>query len=63
MEMPNQAIDTAAPATQWLKEHRETLTTGGKKLMDGTGKYIAAHPLQSLGLALAAGYLIRRLSR
>jgi hypothetical protein len=28
-----------------------------------TSKYIAAHPLQSLGLAIAAGYLLSRLTR
>jgi ElaB/YqjD/DUF883 family membrane-anchored ribosome-binding protein len=35
----------------------------GDKLFDSTCKYVAAHPLQSLGLALAAGYLISRLTR
>lgn len=34
-----------------------------KNLIDKTSVYIAAHPLQSLALALAAGYLIGRLTR
>jgi ElaB/YqjD/DUF883 family membrane-anchored ribosome-binding protein len=53
--------DAAAPAAQWLEQQSEALSTRGEKLMDSTTKYVAAHPLQSLGLALAAGYLISRL--
>ena len=59
----DQIADAAAPAAQWLEEQSETLGTAGEKLMDSTCKYVAAHPLQSLGLALAAGYLISRLTR
>ena len=59
----DQVADAAAPAAQWLEEHGESLTTGGDKLVDSTCKYVAAHPLQSLGMALAAGYLISRLTR
>jgi len=59
----DQVAEAAAPAAQWLEEQGETLTTNGKNLMDSTCKYVAAHPLQSLGLALAAGYLISRITR
>ena len=59
----DQVADAAAPAAQWLEEHGETLTASGEKLRDSTYKYIAAHPLQSIGLALAAGYLISRFTR
>jgi ElaB/YqjD/DUF883 family membrane-anchored ribosome-binding protein len=59
----DQVADAAAPAAQWLEEQGETLTNSGEKLVDSTCKYIAAHPLQSLGLALAAGYLISRITR
>jgi len=59
----DQIADAAAPAAQWLEEQGESLTTGGDKLVDSTCKYVAAHPLQSLGMALAAGYLISRLTR
>lgn len=59
----DQVADAAAPAAQWLEEQGETLTNSGEKLVDSTRKYIAAHPLQSLGLALAAGYLISRITR
>jgi ElaB/YqjD/DUF883 family membrane-anchored ribosome-binding protein len=59
----DQVADAAAPAAQWLEEQGESLTSGGEKLVDSTCKYVAAHPLQSLGMALAAGYLISRLTR
>jgi ElaB/YqjD/DUF883 family membrane-anchored ribosome-binding protein len=59
----DQVADAAAPAAQWLEEQGETLTNSGEKLVDSTRKYVAAHPLQSLGLALAAGYLISRITR
>lgn len=59
----DQVADAAAPAAQWLEEQNEALTTTGEKLLDSTCKYVAAHPLQSLGVALAAGYLISRLTR
>jgi len=59
----DQVADAAAPAAHWLEEHGETLTSGAEKLVDNTSKYIAAHPLQSIGLAVAAGYLISRLTR
>jgi ElaB/YqjD/DUF883 family membrane-anchored ribosome-binding protein len=74
MEMPNKAAarmhgaaqeiaDAVAPAAQWLEEQRETLGATGEKFAGSASKYVAAHPLQALGLALAAGYLISRLTR
>jgi len=58
----DQAVDAVAPASRWLEEQSETLGTTGTRLVDDTCKYVAAHPLQSLGMALAAGYLIGRLN-
>lgn len=54
--------DAAAPTAQWLEEQRETLGAAGTRLVDSTCKFVAAHPLQSLGLALMAGYLIGRVA-
>jgi ElaB/YqjD/DUF883 family membrane-anchored ribosome-binding protein len=42
----------------WPEEQGETLGTAATRFVDRTCKYVAAHPLQSLGLALAAGYLL-----
>ncbi len=58
----DQAVDAAAPAAQWLEEHGEALNASGEKMIARTRKYVTANPLQSLGLALAAGYLISRLT-
>lgn len=54
---------TAARVAQRLDDEAETLAKGTEKFLDTTSKYIAAHPLQSLGLAIAAGYLLSRLTR
>jgi hypothetical protein len=59
----DEVADAAAPAAQWLEAQGETLTHSGEKLLDNTCKYVAAHPLRSLGLALLAGYVISRLTR
>jgi len=58
----DQVADAAAPGAQWLEEHGGALTATGEKLVDSTCKYVAAHPLQSLALAVAAGFLISRLT-
>lgn len=58
----DQVVNSAAPAVKWLDERSDTLTTGGEKMLNRTVKYVAAHPLQSLGMALATGYLIGRLT-
>ena len=58
----DQVAAAAAPAAQWLEEQSETLSASGEKLLDSTCKYVAAHPLQSLGMALATGYLVGRLT-
>ena len=55
--------DAAAPAAQWLEKQSNTLASGSDKLLNDSSRYVAAHPLQSLAIALAAGYLISRLIR
>ena len=54
---------TAARAAQRLEDEAEILAKGTEKFLETTATYIAAHPLQSLGLAIAAGYLLSRLTR
>jgi ElaB/YqjD/DUF883 family membrane-anchored ribosome-binding protein len=54
---------TAARAAQRLEDEAEILANGTAKFLETTATYIAAHPLQSLGLAIAAGYLLSRLTR
>lgn len=59
----DQVADAAAPAARWLEQQGDTLSSGSERLLHSTCKYVAAHPLHSLGMALAAGYLISRLTR
>jgi ElaB/YqjD/DUF883 family membrane-anchored ribosome-binding protein len=59
----DQVADAAAPAAQWLEKRSDTLTSGSEKLLRDSSRYVAAHPLQSFAIALAAGYLISRLTR
>jgi ElaB/YqjD/DUF883 family membrane-anchored ribosome-binding protein len=59
----DQVAEAVAPAAQWLEDEANTLASDREKFLETTSKYIAAHPLQSLGLAIAAGYLLSRLTR
>jgi hypothetical protein len=53
----------AESTAQRLKDEAITLASGRKKFLETTSRYIAAHRLQSLGLVIAAGYLLGRLTR
>lgn len=65
--MAHQAVDKAAgaavPATDWLAETGESLGATQRKLVDGTCTYVAAHPFKSIGMALAAGFVLSRIVR
>ena len=54
---------TRAHGAQGLEDEADTLASGREKFLQTTSRYIAAHPLQSLGLVIAAGYLLSRLTR
>lgn len=65
--MAHQAVDkaanVAAPAADWLTEQGESLTAAQKQLVADTTRYIAANPLKSVAIALAAGFVISRIVR
>jgi ElaB/YqjD/DUF883 family membrane-anchored ribosome-binding protein len=63
MKILDKAAARAAPAAQWMEDEAATLASGRDKFLETTAKYIAAHPLESVGLAIAAGYLLSRLTR
>jgi ElaB/YqjD/DUF883 family membrane-anchored ribosome-binding protein len=63
MAVLNKVAARAAPAAQRLEDEAAALASGAEKFLETTAKYIAAHPVQSLGLAIAAGYLLSRLTR
>ncbi len=65
--LAHQAVDkvagAAAPTADWLGEQGETLNAAQKKLVADTCSYVSAHPLKSIGVALAAGFLLSRIIR
>jgi ElaB/YqjD/DUF883 family membrane-anchored ribosome-binding protein len=63
MAVLDRAAARAAPAAQRLEDEAAQLASVTDKFLETTAKYIAAHPVQSLGLAIAAGYLLSRLTR
>ena len=63
MAVANKAAGRATPAVQRLEDEAAALASGTDKFLETTAQYIAAHPVQSLGLAIAAGYLLSRLTR
>ncbi len=63
--LAHQAVDkaagAAAPTADWLAEKGESLNATQKKLVADTCSYVAANPLKSLGIAVAAGFLLSRI--
>jgi len=59
----DKAASAAAPAADWLNAQGENLNAAQRKLVADTTKYIAANPLKSVAIALAAGFVISRIVR
>ena len=53
----------AAPAAAWLSEQGDSLKATQRRVATDTANYVSAHPWKSLGIALAAGFLISRITR
>ena len=66
-EVAHQTVDklaeAAAPTAQWLSGKGEALTASGRNAVADARVYVVANPWQSLGVAVAAGYLLARLAR
>lgn len=62
-QVVDKAANAATPAVQWLNEQAKVLTTNQKEIVSRTRDYVVANPWQSLGMALAAGFVISRLLR
>jgi len=64
-DMAHSAVETAADAAaapaKWLAQKSEDLQVAQQKLVGTTGNYIAANPVKSLAIALAAGIVLARL--
>jgi ElaB/YqjD/DUF883 family membrane-anchored ribosome-binding protein len=62
-EAVDKAADAAAPSAEWLSEQADSLKSTKRTLVDDTCSYVAAHPLKSLGFAVAAGFILSRMIR
>ena len=59
----DKVADVAAPTAAWLSAQGESLATAKRNAVSDAKVYVSANPWQSLGAALAAGFLIGRLTR
>lgn len=59
----DKTVTGVTPAAEWINEQATAINSTQKKLIGNTREYVAANPLMSLGLALAAGFLISRIIR
>jgi ElaB/YqjD/DUF883 family membrane-anchored ribosome-binding protein len=66
-QLAHQAVNTVAgaagPTADWLSAQADTLAAKRRQVAADSGQYVAAHPWTFLGVALAAGFLISRLTR
>jgi ElaB/YqjD/DUF883 family membrane-anchored ribosome-binding protein len=59
----DKVADAAGPAAHWLEKKGDSLKETQRRLTEGSGQYVSAHPWKAVGIALAAGILISRLIR
>ena len=57
----DKAVNVAGPTADWLSAQGESLNARQKKMMESTCSYVSANPMKSVGIALAAGFLLSRI--
>lgn len=57
----DKAAGAAAPTTDWLNEKGESINATQKQLVADTRSYVSANPLQAIGIAVVAGFLLSRI--
>jgi ElaB/YqjD/DUF883 family membrane-anchored ribosome-binding protein len=66
-QVAHQTVDkvaqAAAPAADWINQNAEQLKQQQEALLEDCRGYVRDRPLVAVGVALAAGYLVGRLSR
>lgn len=66
-EVAHQTVDkvagVAVPTAAWLSNQGDSLKATQRTMTADAAQYVSAHPWKSLGIALAAGFLIGRLIR
>jgi ElaB/YqjD/DUF883 family membrane-anchored ribosome-binding protein len=59
----DKAANAKTQASDWIGEHGEQLSAAQKKMVEETSRYVAAHPLKVLGVAVVAALLVGRFMR
>jgi ElaB/YqjD/DUF883 family membrane-anchored ribosome-binding protein len=63
----HQTVDKAAaqarPAAAWLSNKADAVMAGQKQLVDDGRTAVINHPWKAVGIALAVGFLVSRLTR
>jgi len=59
----DKVVGAAGPAAQWVNQSADQLRRQQEELAETARSYVRERPLVALGAALAAGYLIGKLSR
>ena len=59
----DKVAEAATPTAQWLSAKGEHLAASGRSAVADARVYVTANPWQSLGVAVAAGFLLGRLAR
>jgi ElaB/YqjD/DUF883 family membrane-anchored ribosome-binding protein len=63
----HEAVDSVAaavkPAEEWINEKTDALLAAPRNALSESREYVAANPLQSMGVALAVGFLLGRWAR
>lgn len=59
----DRVVDVAGPTADWLSEQSDSLKTSERKASAQAGQYVSTHPWKSIGLALAAGFVVSRFIR
>jgi len=59
----DKVAQAAGPAADWINQNAEQLMQRQDELLESCRSYVRDRPLATIGIAVAAGYLIGRLGR
>jgi len=59
----DKVVQAAGPAADWINANAEQLMQRQDELLESCRSYVRDRPLATIGIAVAAGYLIGRMGR
>ncbi len=57
----NKVADAAGPTADWVRQQGDSLVATKEKMVADAGQYVSANPWKSVGVSLAAGFILSRL--